>query len=928
MPQVALENLIAAGAGLALLLYLGAGLSAWLPHALAPYRRLAAPWVGYSLLVVTTQFLTNWPFALTALQSGYVAAGIATAVNVIAAAGALRRRQAAQVDPSLPNSISYEGRGEALWVALIVLGVFVLGVLPLWSYGYTTVIGENWDAEIYVGLGEYLKVYSQLGLGNAVPNPILDTLINPPYSLRTHGFSYFQAALGVLPLDSLRTLAPTLALMRALSIPAAYMFFRVGMGLRTGASLMACGVLGVNAFLLWVTYNTFGMQVPALGLLPLSVCATLVALDAAGSGDPLLRSWAPALWAGLFLAAMAITYHPALTAYAAMVGPVALVMLIRRRKRSLRVLGSLMLVGLVGALLSLVSQLKSLDGFLKQYGERTGGLGLTGFTSPGDALGFSLSFRELLPADPGRPLLSLVSKLYDLAGWAALVAGMALVALYVFGLWSRRSAAPDAAWWQSALLAGAVAYALLFVRPLDYPYGWFKALSFISFVLVGAVVGALWELVFGTSPAPRSAYRLGAVVGAGLLAMVLATTVLTVRLYWGEPLRFSREMLEVGGVRDIISKSGGDNSVYVSNSPNMQRLGMLYNGLLSYFLRDTDLYGRFLTANSGLDKERPDGVYRYSLLHADDNPAEYGMASAKLAWHNSLMSLYTLPAGAERQDVYHHNYRSEGTYPVVSTQQPLTVTVNASQLRLSSARAEESSSDPGNGSGSRQFSLGLAAFTTSTLRIETLDAPGGKPPVEVTVPPGYAVYRSGEVSAPAVLQLSVIPTGTTAGSIYVRWAHLEEYTGAPGREPGLAAAGPGLLAGLSAVGGGGEVRVDISYLNNRPAAISQTLSLDIYGQGRGNPSHFGYWNLSVSPATPVNLALALDPVRKSVRLENPGASIVDEFKGDTGDGNYTASLLVYENGQVSEAFNDIFTFTIENGALASVKPRSLPPLFR
>src|SRR5207248_3343865 len=157
---------------------------------------------------------------------------------------------------------------------------FVLCVLPLWSYGYTTIIGENWDAEIYMGLGEHLKVYPQAHLALAAPNPILDTLINPPYGLRTHGFSYFQAALGVLPLDSLHTLAPTLALIRALSIPAAYVFFAAGLGLRRRVSLLACAALGLNAFLLWITFNMFGMQVPTFGLLPLLVCFTLLMLNA------------------------------------------------------------------------------------------------------------------------------------------------------------------------------------------------------------------------------------------------------------------------------------------------------------------------------------------------------------------------------------------------------------------------------------------------------------------------------------------------------------------------------------------------------------------------------------------------------------------------------------------------------------------------
>src|SRR5207244_3543989 len=127
-------------------------------------------------------------------------------------------------------------------------------------------------------------------------------------------------------------------------------------------------------------------------LLPLSVCAMLVAVDEAGTMDdgrwtigpgivhrpssivhrpssivhrPL---WLPALWAGLFVAATAVTYHPALTAFVAMVGPIALVTLVRslRKRATWRLLLSIGLAVVVAVLLSLGSQLKSIDGFLKQ----------------------------------------------------------------------------------------------------------------------------------------------------------------------------------------------------------------------------------------------------------------------------------------------------------------------------------------------------------------------------------------------------------------------------------------------------------------------------------------------------------------------------------------------------------------------------------
>src|SRR5439155_4881113 len=163
--------------------------------------------------------------------------------------------------------------------------------------------------------------------------------------------------------DSLHTLAPALALLRALSIPAAYVFFRMGLGFRSRTALLACGALAFNAFLLWVTYNMFGMQVPTFGLLPLLVCFTLVLLSTASDKQaPRFQLWLSALWTGLFVAAVAVTYHPALTAYVAMAGPVALVALAGHwRTSGWRILGSTGLAVVPGVLLSLVPQVKGLD---------------------------------------------------------------------------------------------------------------------------------------------------------------------------------------------------------------------------------------------------------------------------------------------------------------------------------------------------------------------------------------------------------------------------------------------------------------------------------------------------------------------------------------------------------------------------------------
>jgi hypothetical protein len=940
MLPVVLENLLVGAAGLALLLVIGGGLTRWLPAELAPYRWMVAPWAGYSLLVIITQFLTNEPFALTSLQGAYVAIAVGVGFWIL--------DFGFWITTGRSKSKIQNPKSGIVW--LIALVVFVLCVLPIWSYGYATVIGENWDVEVYLGLGEYLKAYPQSGLAAALPNPILDTLVNPPYSLRTHGFSYFQAALGMLPLDSLHTLAPLLALMRALSIPAVYIFFRVAMHLRPVASLVACALLGLNAFLLWITYNMFGMQVPTFGLLPLSLAA-VCALSGVGSREsgvgsqesvtdsrlPTPDSRLP-LWLGLFLAAIAITYHPALTAFVAMAVPIVVVLLAAqwRDGGAWRMLLSLGLAVVVALALSFVAQWKSLGGFFKQYGEQTAGLGLTGFTSPGDALGFSLSFRDLLPSDPGRPLYSLLSTTYGALGWVALLATLTLAAVYLYSLW--RGEIRSRAWVVGALLAGAAAYTLAFVWPLNYPYGWFKALAFVSFVFIGAAVGGLWALLGlegeGRLVDGRVARPVAAAGGVALVALVAVTTLLTLGRYLGQPMRYDREMVEAGAIRDVIANTGRDGSVYVSNSPNMQPLGRLFNGLLSYFLRDTDLYGKFDTGNSKLDKERPDSLYRFSLLHADDDPAEYGVSDARLAWHNDLLSLYESLPGGERLDIYHHNYRGDRAYPEIVQGVPLHMVLKGDSVELSTEPPSEQAVISATQS-PVQVSLGLAAVNTTTLRISPVGRfsdPDTLGVQEIVLPPGYSTYRSPPLRGGEPVSLDVISTGdgTEQTSAYVRWAHMEEYRGAPGQNITRSAVVPGLLARVSSEQDGATILTHVDYLNNRPGAVSQTLSLDIYGSGAGGSSkHFGYWNVDVPAGVPISMSIGLDPSSKQVKFYGPPAMTEgDTFVGDAGDGSYTASLLVYENGRVSETFNDIFTFQVKDGELTSFKPRNLPPQFR
>ena len=187
---------------------------------------------------------------------------------------------------------------------------------------------------------------------------------------------------------------------------------------------------------------------------------------------------------------------------------------------------------LAGAVaLSAVAQWLGLQGFLKQYAEQTAGLGLTSFTAPTDALGLSLSFRTLLAAGPGQALLARAAQAYDLL----IVAGRPPGAGAGRHLARDRGAgaAMGTRLLRVATLAGGLLYLVLFFRPLSYVYGWFKAQSFVAFLLVGAVVGGAlwlwprlrgrWARAGGTMALLVPTAALAADAGAAALAVSLAS---------------------------------------------------------------------------------------------------------------------------------------------------------------------------------------------------------------------------------------------------------------------------------------------------------------------------------------------------------------------------------------------------------------------
>ncbi len=900
--MILLEMLWPALVGLVILCWLGyAPTGGLLPARLGGVRWALLPWSGYAVFTVAAQFLTQ--LGLDMRSALVVVLLVGTAAN-----GLVWRIGRRLGTPGLPRP-DHMG-----WVIIgLTALVFVLGVLPLWSYGYSTIIGENWDGEIYLALGEYLRTHAQPALALAPGNPLLHTLLVPPYSGRTHGFSYFHAAVGwAAGLSSLAALSPILALLRALAVPASYFFFRSAWTWPARRAAVAAGLLGGHPFLLWITYNTFGMQVPSLGLLPAAVAVTLLALrpqlpiptpplDDRQLPHASPASWrrgGPILYAALLTAALAVSYHPALTAWVALVGLGGGAILLTERRQWRRVILAGLGVGVGTLLLSAVAQVLSV-GFLTQYQEQTPGLGLTAFTAPTDALGLSLSFRIPFSAGPGQAILSRL-----VTGYSGLIAVAGLLCAGLMIAWAvgnrRRDPVAVATW------AGGLIYLGLFLRPLDYVYGWFKAQSFVAFVLVGATVGGVVGLAqwrgWGRLRGPHVAWA------AALLPPMLGLLTLGGLLWqYHWPLRYSRDMVEAASVRNYVLP--GD-QVFVSGSRLLP--GRLFNGLLAYFLRDSDLYGTFHTANSDWDRVQAGGVYTWGVLPLHELPDLYGYRSTDRAWSNAILALYHAPSDLRAS----YNWEQHGDYPVLAADHAWAVPVFTNSLASSAA-----GTNAGGAAAPRTLELGVASFTTGTLTVR-----GASMPVALPLVPGLQLV-SFPITESADLR---VQADSRPGAVAVRWATLRSAgVGGAGVMPPLTDV---LMLDVTSRVQGSMIETTVRRVDTRPLARQADRAvLDVYRSGGSSAAdHFGYWAFALQgPMATFRVPPAGGPATGGLGAQPLPA---DSHRGSVLAARYTASLTFYHGSTVLDTVTDIYTFTAQPGTggaltIRDMHMRDLPLLF-
>ncbi|MCG8347594.1 MAG: hypothetical protein MI924_07410, partial [Chloroflexales bacterium] len=436
------------------------------------------------------------------------------------------------------------------------------------------------------------------------------------------------------------------------------------------------------------------------------------------SGLALLRE---ILTAGLLVGGLALAYQPALTAYVCWVAALVGFGLLRcwfvgaeRWAAMGALLGRTFLLGGLAFLLSSTGQyfLFLRDGFLAQYAERSGGMGIDTLTPLSAALGLDPAWQGIAPFAEIPVQLGLIA-----------VAGLALFAL------GRRPAI------LMVLLASALAYQGLMLT-LDYAYGYYKGITFAVPLLAIALASGIESQLF-----VRNRWAQYALLASSLslVLLVLAATVTSwlgaQRSYLaGDRRLFTARELELSELRQMIPP--GEDVLIVPPADQAPVLG----GLLGYELLGYRLQGSLRSGYNAMHRPLPPGhTTAFGLLSAETDPASFGYTRDGLRWSGLGMHLY------QRTDATLFSYLPPDR-PVLLPGQSLSMDFGADRLVLAETQAIDYSlaehSQP-------QAALTLSSFAPARLEFQV----GAAPPQPVTLPGGMAVLSSAALSLPTQITL-------------------------------------------------------------------------------------------------------------------------------------------------------------------------------
>lgn len=593
-------------AGIGVAYWFGYGASRWLlPRELAPYRWLLMPAVGMTMFAVIVQPLAR--VGLVTAQWIWILFPLAFAANALALWRAPQWENCARREIFLPLAVA--------------VGALILGTLPLFAYGYLTVVGYNVDGSTYVAQAEIAKQYG-LALEQIDALPLLYAQ-SVAHIIRVGVGAaaplWISLVSQLLGRDSFYAYAPLSALGFAFSFLSVFVLYRVGFGLKFWTSVLVLVALALHSAVLSIPLDNFVLHTFVFMLLPLAWLAAQNYFQT--------PTWRALVLAALSLGAVLLTYPEAAPFYFAPLALCVLLALRRGRATFWQTCQRALVMGVVSLVLAPTAYwtlAANVNHQTRTLLRAVGGT-VTEFISLPEGFGFApLRVWEyegvtawMLPRETGGAL-----------AWLGVAASLILLGSGLIRSWRARR---DLFFASGATMLFWLAW-MFWIQ--NYPYGFFKTFAtsaFVLFALLGFGIETWVEQWRGHARARRFLF-VPALLTAFLFLLLGMTMVWYQTMLAQRPPVVTRRLIQLSNSNLIPS----DSSLFLSLSP--QHNPRMY--WAAYFFRARPVYGSGVVAYFEIHNAQQDVVYDYALLNRDENPAEFGYAPDAVVWEDRWTVLY------------------------------------------------------------------------------------------------------------------------------------------------------------------------------------------------------------------------------------------------------------------------------------------------
>ncbi len=161
-----------------------------------------------------------------------------------------------------------------------------------------------------------------------------------------------------------------IAWLRGLGILAIYALLSIWLSLRFRFALVDAGLAILNALTFWVSYFNFEKQLAGFPLIPLGLVIGAAAVEEIAHHR--LAAWRSASLAAVILAALPVTYYPAITVWVALAAGMGTVRLIEVLREPATASSLWILIGAAAALLvlTLLIAAPTVEDYLNGFGFR------------------------------------------------------------------------------------------------------------------------------------------------------------------------------------------------------------------------------------------------------------------------------------------------------------------------------------------------------------------------------------------------------------------------------------------------------------------------------------------------------------------------------------------------------------------------------